>query len=117
MLEIDENEFVRETQASFKLGIEFVNWGAVGDRYIHGFGRVGRDLNVLPFHHYWLRMRQQGRASELGARAGISRMLPSIYLSEEYQHWDSSFSFSLGPGMALQVRGADTNTFSASASW
>ena len=46
---IDENEFVRETNGSFKLGIEFVNWGRVGDRYMHGFGRLGQDLWTVQF--------------------------------------------------------------------
>jgi tryptophan halogenase len=63
---IDENEFLRETQGSFKLGIEFVNWGAQGERYMHAFGPVGRFLNQLPFHQHWLRLRQQGLADELG---------------------------------------------------
>jgi len=58
ILEIDEDEFMRETQATFKLGIEFVNWGGIGDRYIHGFGKVGQELDGLSFHHYWLRMQQ-----------------------------------------------------------
>ncbi|MBL8514015.1 MAG: tryptophan 7-halogenase [Betaproteobacteria bacterium] len=66
-LEIDENAFMRATQATFKLGIEFVNWGAVGDRYIHGFGFVGQATQALPFHHFWLRMRQAGRAGPLEA--------------------------------------------------
>jgi hypothetical protein len=41
---IDENEFLRATQGTYKLGIEFVNWGQRGDSYIHGFGKIGRDL-------------------------------------------------------------------------
>jgi tryptophan halogenase len=62
---IDENEFLRETQGTFKLGIEFVNWGRVGDRYMHGFGRLGQDLWTVQFEQYWLRMRALGRAQPL----------------------------------------------------
>ena len=64
-LEIDENDFLRATQGTFKLGIEFVNWGAIGDRYIHGFGFVGQATQALPFHHFWLRLAQLGKASPL----------------------------------------------------
>jgi tryptophan halogenase len=66
-LGIDEDEFLRATQGSFKLGIEFVNWGKQGERYLHGFGRVGKPGDALPFHHLWLRMQQLGRASSLEA--------------------------------------------------
>jgi tryptophan 7-halogenase len=66
-LDIDEDEFMRATQATFKLGIEFVNWGAIGDRYIHGFGFVGQATQALPFHHFWLRMRRAGKALPLEA--------------------------------------------------
>ncbi len=66
-LDIDEDEFLRATQGTFKLGIEFVNWSALGDRYIHGFGKIGHDLAGVPFHHYWLRMKKLGMASALGA--------------------------------------------------
>jgi len=66
-LGIDENEFLRATQGTFKLGIEFVNWGAIGDRYIHGFGFVGQATQALPFHHFWLRMAKLGKALPLEA--------------------------------------------------
>ena len=64
-LEIDENEFMRETSATFKLGIEFLNWGAQGDSYVHGFGPLGPDIGITKFHQYWLKLRQSGEASEL----------------------------------------------------
>ncbi|MDR7272939.1 tryptophan halogenase [Pelomonas saccharophila] len=56
---LDEDEFLRETGGTFKLGIEFVNWGAVGERYMHAFGDVGRPLDELPFHQHWLRLGAQ----------------------------------------------------------
>lgn len=65
-LGIDEAQFLRETQGTWKLGIAFEGWGAFDDRYVHGFGLTGRSLGVLPFHHYWLRGRAEGFAGPLG---------------------------------------------------
>jgi tryptophan 7-halogenase len=64
-LELDEDAFMRETHATFKLGIEFVNWGRIGDSYIHGFGPLGPDIGLTKFHQYWLKLRQSGQASGL----------------------------------------------------
>lgn len=55
LLGINENELVRATQATFKLGIEFVNWGRLGQRYFHAFGDLGQDLQGVPFHQLYLR--------------------------------------------------------------
>ena len=60
LLGIDEDEFVRRTQATFKLGIEFQNWDRIGGRYIHPFGRHGVDMQGIRFHHFWLRARKLG---------------------------------------------------------
>jgi tryptophan halogenase len=65
LLGIDENEFVRQTQGTFKLGIEFVDWGRVGSRYMHAFGRLGQDRGLLEFHQFWLRQQLAGRAAPL----------------------------------------------------
>jgi len=59
-LGLDENEFLRETQGTFKLGIRFDGWTRPGHSYIHAFGEIGRGLDILPFHHYWLRARAEG---------------------------------------------------------
>ena len=67
LLNLDEDEFIRQTQATFKLGIEFVNWGKPGDSYIHGFGQIGRDQVVAKFYQYWLKMVLAGKAPDLEA--------------------------------------------------
>ncbi|MCK0127639.1 tryptophan halogenase family protein [Erythrobacter sp. F6033] len=50
---VNEAEFMAATSATFKLGIEFVNWGRKGDSYIHPFGEFGLPNDGVPFHHYW----------------------------------------------------------------
>jgi len=60
-LGLDEMEFMRTTRATFKLGIDFVDFGAIGERYIHPFGAYGTDIAGVGFHHYWLRMQAAGQ--------------------------------------------------------
>jgi tryptophan halogenase len=59
-LRIPEASFLADVNGTYKVGIEFVNWGRIGDRYIHTFGDVGRRLGVLDFHQVWLRARELG---------------------------------------------------------
>lgn len=65
VLGLDENEFVRETRGTFKLGIEFNNWGHIGESYLHTFGDAGINLASLHFHHYWLRSQAEGQTASL----------------------------------------------------
>jgi tryptophan halogenase len=65
MLRVDEDDFLRQTQGTFKLGIEFVDWYELGHRYMHAFGAIGKDLAYIPFHHYWLQDVLQGQGDSL----------------------------------------------------
>ena len=67
ILGIDEDTFVRETSGTFKLGIEFSDWGEIGETYFHPFGTHGFDLEGLSFHHFWERLRQSGDTTPLEA--------------------------------------------------
>jgi tryptophan halogenase len=64
LLELDEAHFMRLTQGTFKLGIQFNNWDRIGSSYIHGFGVIGQDLGWLRCHQYWLKMKLQGEATD-----------------------------------------------------
>lgn len=63
-LGLDEADFVKATQGTFKLGIQFRDWARIGDTYYHSFGTVGQDLGPVPFYQYWLRARAAGCAED-----------------------------------------------------
>jgi len=63
---VNEVEFMKSTQATFKLGIEFVGWGRKGERYIHPFGTFGKPIGNADFFQYWVRARSIGEAADLG---------------------------------------------------
>ena len=64
-LDISEQEFILATNASFKLGIEFVDWYKIGTRYFHPFAPFGTSIAKTSFHHYWAKLRSQGHASSI----------------------------------------------------
>lgn len=67
LLGIDEAEFLRATKGTYKLGIEFVDWRAIGTRYFHPFGIHGIDFGAIPFEALWQRARLGGEAAPLEA--------------------------------------------------
>ena len=95
-LGLDEMEFMRTTRATFKLGIDFVDFGAIGERYIHPFGAYGTDIAGVGFHHYWLRMKAAGHVPPIddfslpivAARAKRFTTIP-----DDGDFLDSSYSY------------------------
>ncbi|MBY9061328.1 tryptophan 7-halogenase [Sphingomonas yunnanensis] len=97
LIGIDEQEFVRATGASYKLGISFEGWSRPGERYLHSFGTLGRSTWMADFHHFWLEARAQGVAEEIGAycveheaaRAGRFAGPPAASLNYAF-HFDAA---------------------------
>ena len=67
MLGIDEDEFLAATNATFKLGIEFVDWRRRGHTYMHPFGLFGADMHEVSFHHFWRRAVANGMSDAVMA--------------------------------------------------
>ncbi len=100
ILGIDEADLVRETEATFKLGIEFADWRRVGESYLHPFGQYGVNMEGIPFYHYWLRLAAHEGAKDYGqfnmetlaVRAGrcgpTATDLPQIKLNKAF-HFDA----------------------------
>lgn len=65
VLGLDEKKFLKETQATIKLAIQFENWGAKGESYFHTFGAPGKSIAFCHFHHYWTRAKQLGHDFDL----------------------------------------------------
>jgi tryptophan 7-halogenase len=65
VLGIDEDDLIRKTQATFKLGIEFKDWTRPGHSYIHPFGPTGFPKDGVEFSAYYLKHRAQGGVGPL----------------------------------------------------
>nr|WP_317893745.1 tryptophan halogenase family protein [uncultured Sphingomonas sp.] len=89
LIGLDEQRFMSETGATFKLGIAFENWAQKGDRYIHAFGETGQSTWMGAFHHFWLQARDEGFGGDFGeyclelqaadaGRFGIGAKLPEL---------------------------------------
>lgn len=97
LMGIDEAEFLRETSGTFKLGIQFENWGKNGDTYIHAFGDTGKECWAGQFQHFWLRGLKEGLNAPFGdyspelqaAKAGKFSLTNKPRLSYAY-HLDAS---------------------------
>src|SRR5205085_939668 len=102
-LGFNEPDFVRATKATFKLGIEFVNWGRQGHRYFHPFGSFGKDFDSLPLEQYWIKLWLQGKAPSLDdlatANTAAARGRFSLPLKANpnvRSRWDYAFHFDAG---------------------
>ncbi|MFL9839492.1 tryptophan halogenase family protein [Sphingomonas sp. ST-64] len=93
LLGINEAEFMRATQATFKLGILFDNWKVDGERYFHSFGFTGKDHWSAGFQHFWMYGRSKGHAQSYddyclelaAAMAGKFAHLPDDRVNYAYQ--------------------------------
>ncbi|MEO0032672.1 MAG: hypothetical protein RIS94_2430 [Pseudomonadota bacterium] len=115
-LGIDENEFIRATQASFKLGIEFVGWQRPGTHYMHAFGDVGRPVGLCAFQHYWSRAQRLGLGgpthdyclNDMAAKQGrMHRGAPIT--SKNVPHMPYAFHFDAGLYAAFLRKFAETH--------
>jgi tryptophan halogenase len=99
LLRIDENDFVRHVQGTFKVGIEFVDWTRPGHRYMHPFGFFGADIEGVPFHQFFLRARALGLADSIepfsltavAARAG--KFGVTSERGFPFDHWAYAYHF------------------------
>lgn len=76
LIGIDEREFLKATQGTFKLGIEFVDWFEKGQRYLHPFGVFGGKLGPLAFHEYWQKAFLSGDAKSIEHYSLICQAAP-----------------------------------------
>ena len=70
---VDEAAFLRATEGTYKLGIEFADWVRPGHRYMHPFGQAGQAVHGVSYHAWWLRLRA----------AGYDAPLSDFWLSEQ----------------------------------
>ncbi|RYY04398.1 MAG: tryptophan 7-halogenase [Gammaproteobacteria bacterium] len=64
-LDISELDFIKATQATFKLGIEFKDWFKQEHTFFHPFADYGLPINGVNFYQCWLKMQKSGYVYDL----------------------------------------------------
>ena len=59
-LGVDERDFLKASNGTYKVGIEFRDWANLGDVFFHGFGDFGAPIQGISPHHHWLKLRKLG---------------------------------------------------------
>lgn len=102
-LNINEVDFMRATNATYKLGIDFDGWYKPNEKFIHPFAGYGARIARIPFHHYWAKMRQQNKAQALDAYCLAVQMarhnkfaLPKANNDVELSSFNYAFHFDAG---------------------
>ena len=67
LIRLDEAEFMRETKATLKLGIQFNGWGRKDSAYFHPFGVYGPGPTLSEFPQTWMTLRARDQAEPLEA--------------------------------------------------
>lgn len=65
-LGIDEKEFMRATEATFKLAQIYVDWNEPGHRYTQPLGPVGSTIEHVAFQHFATKLHQSGDDTAYG---------------------------------------------------
>ncbi len=66
-IRVDEDELLRATGGTIKLGIEFRNWTRPDHAYFHPFGPTGYPVRGAPFSACWQRLTAEGGGAPLDA--------------------------------------------------
>jgi tryptophan halogenase len=96
LLGINEDDLLQRTGGTFRLGEQFNDWGRIGDQYFHGFGPLGVKLDAVPFHHYWLKLRESGESAPLEqycAAAMAAKLDRFAHPSQDRQSFLSFYSY------------------------
>lgn len=102
-LKIDEADFMRKTQATYKLGIDFDGWYKPEEQFLHPFAGYGSRIARIPFHHFWAKMRKTHQAQALDTYCLASQMarhhkfaLPRPNTDIELSSFNYAFHFDAG---------------------
>lgn len=105
-LKLNEVDFIKRTNATFKLAIGFEGWAGEGSRFFHPFAEHGVPIKGVPFQHLWTRLTKAGRADALDAYCLSSKLAEAnrFALPRKDEAGDLLFNYAYHFDAALMAR-------------